>query len=136
MAVILPESIQRDIQRALPVIPNNGNPAGAYNMASAGPAASPQQAVMPDPYDWLRPSPFMEKVASILEDQDDRLQALLNSIERPQTQGNYNVVTRDGDFHIMPLTDDQLPIGIGYPDPTPYTYALPEETVIPLPIGE
>ena len=45
MAVVIPQqTIQQDAQAAMPVIPNNGNPAGAYNMPQQpAPAKTPGQ---------------------------------------------------------------------------------------------
>lgn len=54
-------SMQRDGQERLPIIPNNGNPAGAHNMPQQEPPTA-QQAPPPDKYAWLQPS---QSVANI-----------------------------------------------------------------------
>lgn len=107
MAYILPERLQQGIQESLPVIPNNGNPGGANNMP-----ASPQgeQAAPPDPYAWLKPSPYMEKVTEMLAD-SSVLEQLLHDIENPEQGQLYNQVVRQGNFHIQPLNDFGLPLG-------------------------
>lgn len=53
--------LQANAQANLPVIPNNGNPAGAHNMpqqeqAGAAPAAPAH------PYPWMAPSPHMDNI--------------------------------------------------------------------------
>lgn len=78
MAVILPQSIQSDVQSSLPILPDNGNPAGAYNMPSQA-AQEPVQAP-PDPLAWLRPSPYMTEVQKMLQQQDKRLEQMYASL--------------------------------------------------------
>lgn len=64
-------TMQQNAQSALPVIPNNGNPAGAYNMphqqapVSSAPVTQ-QPAASPYFYPWLGPSPYMESIKSRL----------------------------------------------------------------------
>ena len=107
MAYILPERLQQGVQESLPVIPNNGNPGGANNMP-----ASPQgeQAAPPDPYAWLQPSPYMQKVTEMLAD-SSVLENLLQEIENPSEQQLYNIVPRGGEFHTMPINDYGMPLG-------------------------
>ena len=107
MAYILPQSLQQGIQESLPVIPNNGNPGGANNMPAE---EQSQQAAPPDPYAWLQPSPYMQKVTEMLAN-SSVLEQLLSEIENPQEKQLYNQVVRDGNFHIMPLNDSGLPLG-------------------------
>ena len=73
--------MQANAQQALPVIPNNGNPAGVYNMPiravsqPATPVAQPQTAVphmaRPLPpevrYPWLQPSQSARNVRDMLQ---------------------------------------------------------------------
>lgn len=60
-------NMQVDAQAALPVTPNNGNPAGANNM--------PQQPVDPvlQRYPWLAPSRHMASVRQRLELMGNRM---------------------------------------------------------------
>lgn len=61
--------MQVNAQHRLPVTPNNGNPAGAYNMPHAQ-----EQAQQPaDPYAWLQPSPFMNSLVEDLRLRGERL---------------------------------------------------------------
>lgn len=64
------QDVQQVAQEALPVIPNNGNPAGAYNNPRtpvvAQPMAKPQVPQLSDRYPWLKPSPSMENVRAML----------------------------------------------------------------------
>lgn len=57
--------MQRNAQQNLPVIPNNGNPAGAYNMPQAGTPAT-MQAAAPATVDYSKPSPSMELIYQML----------------------------------------------------------------------
>lgn len=60
------DSIQQNAQAALPVLPNNGNPMGANNMAPAGTMVGQEQA-QPAPnngyfYPWMQPSQHMTNI--------------------------------------------------------------------------
>lgn len=58
--------MQANAQAALPVIPNNGNPNGAYNMPQT--AGVPRQAAPAGPdLSWLQPSKYMDEVNNILQ---------------------------------------------------------------------
>lgn len=70
--------LQANVQGALPVLPNNGNPAGAYNMPQSvrqpagvsSPAAGASTGTIVPPkhnYDWLKPSPYMDIVNNIIK---------------------------------------------------------------------
>lgn len=110
MAVVLPQSIQSDVQSALPVIPNNGNPAGAYNMPQAGQQEQAQQAAPVDPFAWLKPSAYMEEVKNRLANWDQEVQAGVERLLLPQEQGYYNPVMDSRGQGYVPVTDDGLPI--------------------------
>jgi hypothetical protein len=107
VAYILPQSLQQGIQESLPVLPNNGNPAGANNMPAA---EQSQQAAPPDPYAWLKPSKYMDQVTEMLAN-SDVLEQLLQEVENPQQGQLYNQVVRKGNFHVQPLNDFGLPLG-------------------------
>lgn len=109
MAVVLPQSIQSDVQQALPVIPNNGNPAGAYNMPQAGQPVQ-QQAAPVDPFAWLKPSAYMEEVKTRLANWDADVQQGIEKLMLPQEQGYYNPVMNTQGQGYVPVTDDGLPI--------------------------
>lgn len=73
-------SMQQNAQASLPVIPNNGNPAGAYNMpqqGSAPQAQQPQQTKSPYYYPWLAPSSHMESITGFLSQRQERLMGML-----------------------------------------------------------
>lgn len=55
--------MQRNAQQNLPVIPNNGNPAGAYNMPQAAQPVAPTQ---PQVMDYSQPSSSMDLVYQML----------------------------------------------------------------------
>ena len=68
--------MQENAQEALPILPNNGNPAGAYNMPAAIPtkpmaAGAPpvpmQKPALADKYPWLRPSPSVDNIRRLLQ---------------------------------------------------------------------
>lgn len=57
--------MQRNAQASLPVIPNNGNPAGAYNMPQSQEGAASAAPSGPD-LSWLQPSAHMQNVQNWL----------------------------------------------------------------------
>lgn len=57
--------MQRNAQASLPVIPNNGNPAGAYNMPQSQEVAASAAPSGPD-LSWLQPSAHMQNVQNWL----------------------------------------------------------------------
>jgi hypothetical protein len=85
--------MQTNTQAALPVIPNNGNPGGAYNQAAPQPVAPPQQvggagASLYSPkmqsYEWLKPSPYMQMVNQYLGQRPQFKSASQAAIQPPQ----------------------------------------------------
>lgn len=88
-------NLQQDAQAALPVIPNNGNPGGAYNMPQNG--QSPAKPPGPD-LSWLQPSAHMQEV-------NNTLQALQQSIDasRQQVQNSQPAVQQP-QLPVMPQT--------------------------------
>lgn len=108
MAVILPQSMQQDIQSSLPVIPNNGNPGGAYNVASAEPTPP---AAPNDPYAWLQPSPYMDMINEIISNQDTLMEVALTSLFNPGIPASgYNVVGKEGSLKVQPVDEQGLVI--------------------------
>ena len=130
MAVVLPQSIQSDVQQALPVIPNNGNPAGAYNMPHAG--QQEQAAPVNDPFAWLKPSVYMEEVKTRLANWDQEVQAGIERIMLPQEQGFYNPVINQDGLGYVPVTDDGIPIMTTQYKQAADVPIIPGEPVIPL----
>lgn len=122
MAVILPQSIQSDLQSSLPIIPNNGNPGGAYNMAPAREDKPPQAPI--DPYAWLKPSAYMDQVKKVLAQQDALLENAVFEIVNPQEKQMFNVVPVGTSLEIQPLNDYALPIPYSQDDPRSMTYPL------------
>lgn len=55
--------MQREGQERLPVIPNNGNPAGAHNMPHQPQAPAP--APVEDKYAWLKPSQAVDNIRAL-----------------------------------------------------------------------
>lgn len=93
-------NMQADTQAALPVIPNNGNPAGVYNAPQSGatpPAQSgsvPAQPKLANNYDWLKPSPYMDMVNSYLSQRPQFKNASSAAIQPPEvTQAPATVPT-------------------------------------------
>ena len=82
-------ALQQTIQQSLPVIPNNGNPAGPYNMPGHGTMAAQQQPPPSthDRFPWLKPSPFMQSLAQSLQQKSMMLQQqLAESVQMPLEQ--------------------------------------------------
>lgn len=94
-------NMQQNAQANVPVIPNNGNPGGAFNMpqnptlpaqaAPVAPVAAPQPAVPAAPpmqqnkyfYPWMNPSPAMQQVYQMLGQRGGmRAQTMMD--EQPQ----------------------------------------------------
>lgn len=73
-------NLQQNAQAALPVIPNNGNPGGAYNMPQnvQAPAAKPAG---PD-LSWLQPSEHMQSVNQTLQSLQQSIDASKNRMPR------------------------------------------------------
>lgn len=59
--------MQKTAQGNLPVIPNNGNPAGAYNMPHAAEQGSAPAAPSGPDLSWLQPSQAMSNIQRMLE---------------------------------------------------------------------
>lgn len=61
-------NIQPDAQAGLPVIPNNGNPRGAYNMPprDAAEAAVTRPPAVQKDFSWLQPSQYMKNIQEML----------------------------------------------------------------------
>lgn len=58
--------MQQNAQAALPVIPNNGNPNGAYNMPPQGAPMQTLPTQPQDKYSWLKPSQSMDNIREFL----------------------------------------------------------------------
>jgi hypothetical protein len=102
-------NMQANAQQALPVIPNNGNPAGAYNMpmlpqhravgqppVAAQPMVRQPQAPLPTPpqYPWLAPSQSATNIRTMLEGRRDRFQQPVQDVMQQRGQ----------------LMNDQMPV--------------------------
>jgi hypothetical protein len=90
-------NMQANTQAALPVIPNNGNPGGAYNQAAPQPVGQPEQIgasntrsgplyapKMAQGYEWLKPSPYMDMVNSYLSQRPQFKSAASAAIQPPE----------------------------------------------------
>lgn len=63
-------NLQQNAQAALPVIPNNGNPGGAYNMQ---PARMGEPTPTGPDLSWLAPSPYMTNVQNTITAMQQRI---------------------------------------------------------------
>lgn len=75
------QSMQANAQANLPVIPNNGNPNGAYNM----PRTPPTRTVptpKPAQFSWLEPSPAMQQLQETMQQRQQYLNAMLGQIRQ------------------------------------------------------
>jgi hypothetical protein len=75
-------NMQTNVQAAMPVIPNNGNPAGAYNMQEQAPSPGPAVPAGPPAIPWLEPSASMQ----IFQQQLTARQAVLDQQRMPAAQ--------------------------------------------------
>lgn len=83
--------VQQNAQGALPVVPNNGNPNGAYNMPAAPQqlpvmAAPAQPPTLADRYPWLKPSPSMDNVRQLLANRAAAQQPAAPVMQQPTQQ--------------------------------------------------
>lgn len=76
-------NLQQNAQAALPVIPNNGNPGGAYNMPQNG--QSPAKPPGPD-LSWLQPSAHMQEVNATLQALQNNIDASKQRVQAEQQQ--------------------------------------------------
>lgn len=80
-------TMQANAQANLPVMPNNGNPRGAYNMpngiAPIDPGQNQDQQYF---HSWMRPSKSMDMIQQMLS---QPLQHSLNPDGTPMNQGNF-----------------------------------------------
>lgn len=101
-------NIQPNAQAGLPVMPNNGNPGGVYNMPAQAQQvanAAPSVAAVKPGYEWLLPSPAMNTVQAILQRQKEMLEQA-----PPNMSGKYNTMVRDGEFVDEMLDESGLPL--------------------------
>lgn len=110
-------NIQPNAQAGLPVMPNNGNPGGVYNMpAQVTQEANAAPTVKPG-YEWLLPDPSLARVDELLNIQQQMLQ-----MPPPNISDKYNTVVRDGEFVDEMLDSSGLPLLI---DPVNAAQASP-----------
>lgn len=79
-------SMQANAQANLPVIPNNGNPNGAYNAPRQGLREPPKRSA----YDlsWLEPSPAMRQLQDSMAQRQQYLDNALQQIRQPMQPMN------------------------------------------------
>lgn len=124
MAVILPQSMQADLQTNLPIIPNNGNPGGAYNMSPQDYPVAADKGPQDDRYGWLKPSKYMEDVNVLLKQQDNWLEEMLYNLSNERNEGKYNIDVDNKGFNFVPLNDNEMTMGINHYDSTPVSYPI------------
>lgn len=108
------QSMQANAQANLPVIPNNGNPNGAYNMPRNPAAAAP--AERPNPLGWLEPSPAMQQLQQTMQQRQQYLNAMLGQIRQqpavPQQQVTASLLPQQ--YH-QPVQQAQPNLGVVLP---------------------
>lgn len=75
-------------QERLPVIPNNGNPAGAHNMPQNGTPLPVQAGGPVDKYAWLKPSPAMDRIRALSAPKPPSVAQQPQVINKPQVPFN------------------------------------------------
>lgn len=75
------QSMQANAQANLPVIPNNGNPNGAYNMPRT-PSTRTVPTQKPAQFSWLEPSPAMQQLQETMQQRQQYLNAMLGQIRQ------------------------------------------------------
>lgn len=70
-ALLRAAGVQRNAQQALPVLPNNGNPQGAYNAPQSLQPAIPEDRGLPmyrrKDFSWMNPSASMRNIQQMLQ---------------------------------------------------------------------
>ena len=74
-------SMQANAQANLPVIPNNGNPNGAYNAPRVGQQLGRGKS-MPNDFSWLEPSPAMRQLQDSMVQRQQYLDSMLSQIRQ------------------------------------------------------
>lgn len=100
-------NIQENAQAALPVIPNNGNPGGVYNMPQLASAETPKQQQQNDTLAWMNPSPYMENINQLLQRQ---AQDIVDQKNNPYKKEQFQVVPTGEGWMFRPINDYDLPI--------------------------
>lgn len=101
-------AVQRNAQQGLPVIPNNGNPQGVYNMPAdqMRPPLPATQNKGPD-LSWLQPSQHMAMIQAMLSQQQQNLQSQQVS---PQVQTPAAPATTMPQQPVLPAQATNTPI--------------------------
>lgn len=99
LSLLAGTGLQNSAQTALPVTPNNGNPAGAHNMP------------------WLKPSPYMDQVQTMLQQRQQALGTPMPKLPTPtqqlQTGGG---MPASSVAPVIPMAKQPIP---GYTQPMP-----------------
>lgn len=132
--------VQQSIQSQLPVVPNNGNPGGAYNMqqvASAEPVPT-NFRTSPNPFQWVEPSEYMENIRYIL---DRQMKELADPVQQAYNKGNLIPSFNNGQMGYIATDDTGVPVAEeSFITIDPYgdlpqlqsNPALPSGTVLPI----
>ena len=103
-------SMQANAQANLPVIPNNGNPNGAYNAPRQGLREPPKRST----YDlsWLEPSPAMRQMQDNLSQRQGYLDSMLAQIRQQPAPPLATPAQQPAQQPVMPMNrvmSPQLP---------------------------
>lgn len=100
-------SMQANAQANLPVIPNNGNPNGAYNAPRQGLREPPKRSA----YDlsWLEPSPAMLQMQDNLSQRQGYLDSMLAQIRQQPAPPLATPVQQPAQQPVMPMNRAMSP---------------------------
>lgn len=100
--------MQGNAQAALPVIPNNGNPNGAYNMPQQDTAPAPAQPAGPD-LSWLAPSQHMQTFNNTLQSMQQGIEKSRQRVNQIQQESPPVVVPPVPQGPVMPQLNSMTP---------------------------
>lgn len=100
--------MQTNAQAALPVIPNNGNPNGAYNMPQEAATPAPAQPAGPD-LSWLGPSQHMQTFANTLQSMQAGIEKSRQRVAEVQQQQPPTVTPAVPQGPVLPQLNSMTP---------------------------
>lgn len=110
-------NMQVNAQAALPIIPNNGNPAGAYNMPAQAQPAAPMAPVGPD-LSWLQPSQSMTMFQQGMQQRQQQLDMQRQQMYAPVQPTPVQPIAQAPVMPVMPQ-GTMLPSAPVLPQPNP-----------------
>lgn len=100
--------MQGNAQAALPVIPNNGNPNGAYNMPQQAATPEPAKPAGPD-LSWLGPSQHMQMFNTTLQSMQQGIEKSRQRVNEIQQENPPTVIPPVPQSPVLPQLNNVTP---------------------------